>query len=85
MDLFLTNGTLSIPILIAFDEQWNELFRWGPRTQTARELVSAMKNAGNEKKEINEKLHTWYARDKGNDLVSEISEILRTQLAQEIV
>ena len=27
MDLYLTNGTRSIPIFVAFDEKGNELFR----------------------------------------------------------
>ena len=29
MDKYLTNGTRSIPKLIAFDEEENELFHWG--------------------------------------------------------
>ncbi len=32
MDLYLTNGGRAIPKLIVFDENDNELFRWGPQT-----------------------------------------------------
>jgi Sec-independent protein translocase protein TatA len=30
IDNFLTNGTRSIPKLVAFDKNGNELFQWGP-------------------------------------------------------
>jgi len=77
MDLFLTNGTRSIPILIAFDEEWNELFRWGSRPFGAKDLVEALKLNGISKKELNEKLHLWYAQNKGKDIINELNESLR--------
>jgi len=44
MDEYLTDGNLrSIPILIVFDYEGNELFRWGPRPKTADGLVSNSK------------------------------------------
>jgi hypothetical protein len=85
MDQYLTNGARSIPILIAFDEEWNEVFRWGSRPKTAVDLVSELKNSGLDKKQIDEKLHSWYALNKGKDLISEICEILRTQLTPEML
>ena len=39
IDQYLTNGTRSIPKLIAFDEEWNELFQWGPRPHAAVDLM----------------------------------------------
>ena len=39
MDLFLTNGGRSIPKLIALDKDLNILFTWGPRPQTATNMV----------------------------------------------
>jgi hypothetical protein len=85
MDQYLTNGARSIPILVAFDEEWNEVFRWGSRPKTAVDLVSDLKNSGMDKKQIDEKLHSWYALNKGKDLISEICEILRTQLTPEML
>ena len=49
MDLYLTNGTRSIPILVAFDQNGVELFRWGPRPQEAKDLFADLKSQGIEK------------------------------------
>ena len=40
MDLYLTNGKRSIPRLIVFDENDNELFVWGPRPVEAQNLFT---------------------------------------------
>jgi hypothetical protein len=41
IDHYLTNGqSRSIPILVAFDLDGNELFKWGPRPLTAKILVT---------------------------------------------
>lgn len=80
MDNYLTNGNRSIPKLIAFDEEGNELFQWGPRPQAAQQLVKQMINEGIEKKERNEKLHLWYGRNRGKDIEKEFIEILKNVL-----
>jgi hypothetical protein len=77
MDLYLTNGTRSIPILIAFNENGEELFRWGPRPQQARKLFADLKAQGFEKDYILEKLHLWYGRNKGKDIETEMLEMLK--------
>lgn len=84
MDLYLTNGARSIPILVAFDKEWNELFRWGSRPSAAKEVVLKAKSEGADKDAVQEKLHTWYANNKGNDITSEFVDILRTILTTEI-
>ncbi len=71
MDLYLTNGTRSIPILVTFDENGEELFRWGPRPQEAKDLFADLKAQGFEKSYILEKLHLWYGRNRGKNLESE--------------
>ncbi|MDP3682942.1 MAG: thioredoxin family protein [Ignavibacteria bacterium] len=76
MDLFLTNGTRSIPILISFDENGNEIFRWGPRPKEAQQLVTRLKSEGMEHDAFVEQLHLWYARNKGVALVSELKTLL---------
>ena len=78
MDLYLTNGTRSIPKLVAFDENGNELFRWGARPAKAQELVNELKSKGFSKDEYIEKLHLWYAKDKGQELEKEFIQILES-------
>jgi hypothetical protein len=77
MDQYLTNGARSIPILVTFDESGNELFRWGARPKAAQELVSVLKEQGFEKKHYLEKLHSWYARNKGADIEKEMVLLIK--------
>lgn len=77
MDLYLTNGTRSIPILAAFDEAGNELFKWGPRPKEAAELVKNAKAAGDPKPVFLEKLHLWYGKNRGAALEMEILNLLK--------
>jgi Thioredoxin len=77
IDHYLTNGkSRSIPILVAFDLEGAELFKWGPRPETAKTLVANLKSMGFSKEEFNTKLHLWYGRNKGKDLESEIIQLL---------
>ncbi len=77
MDLYLTNGkSRSIPKLIAFDENGNELFQWGPRPKLAQEVVDKAINSGLDKNAYLEKLHSWYSEDKGRTLEKEFSILL---------
>lgn len=76
MDLYLTNGTRSIPKLVAFDKEGNELFAWGPRPKAAQLLMNQWKSEGIVKPELYEKLHLWYGRNRGRDVEAELIEIL---------
>ena len=80
MDLYLTNGTRSIPILVSFDDSGNEIFRWGPRPQEGKKLFADLKAQGLDKSIILEKLHLWYGRNRGSALESEIKELLKMNL-----
>lgn len=74
MDLYLTSGKArSIPKLVAFDENGNELFQWGPRPKAAQEVVDQAIKNGLDKNEYLEKLHIWYSEDKGRTLEKEFS------------
>jgi hypothetical protein len=77
MDNYLTNGTRSIPKLVVFDDDGNELLQWGARPKAAQELVSDLKAQGYEKKYFLEKLHSWYARNRGADIEREILLLLK--------
>lgn len=76
MDLYLTDGTKSIPKLITFDEDGNELFIWGPRPKEAQKLIKKWKSEGIVKPKLYENLHLWYGRNRGKELEKEFVEIL---------
>ncbi len=77
MDQYQTNGTRSIPKLVAFDVEGNELFVWGPRPKEAQKLLTQWKSEGIVKPELYEKLHLWYGRNRGKELEIELMEILK--------
>ena len=83
MDLYLTNGTRSIPIFIAYNENGKELFKWGPRPQEAKQLFTDLKAQGLEKPAILEKLHLWYGRNRGKNLEIELMEAIRNTLVSD--
>lgn len=79
MNLFLTNGSKSIPKLIAIDKDKLEvLFTYGPRPSAASIIVE------NEKKEngilslkFKQELQMWYNKDKGKTTVADIIELMQ--------
>ena len=60
MDRYLTSGARSIPKLVAFAEDGEELFRWGPRPAEAQALRERLKAAGASGPEMTEALIGWY-------------------------
>jgi len=76
MDLYLTRGTRSIPKLVVFDPEGNELLTWGPRTKALQDLMNQWKSEGIVKPKLYEKLHYWYARNKGKEIEAEFIKIL---------
>lgn len=78
MDRYLTNGTRSVPKLIAFDEQDNELFTWGPRPEEAM-VITRNWQANKDtitKEEFHVQLHGFYAKNKGVAVENEIVSLL---------
>jgi len=77
MDMYLNEyGNKSIPKLIAFDKDGNELFQWGPRPNEAAELISKLKSEGKTKDQFLVDLHLWYAKNKGKNLENEILDLI---------
>jgi hypothetical protein len=60
MDQYLTDNARSIPKLVAFSSNGEELFMWGPRPEPARLLRLRMKEAGADPKEMTAALVDWY-------------------------
>ncbi len=78
MNLYLTNGTKSIPILISFGENGKEIFSWGPRPKEAQQLVARLKSEGMEHDAFVEQLHLWYAKNKSAALEMELKKLLKS-------
>lgn len=82
MDQYLTNGSRSIPKLVAMDTAGDELFQWGPRPATAQELMMAWKQNpdGKDFDSFEKELHTWYTQNKGIELQQEIAALLPVKM-----
>jgi hypothetical protein len=77
MDEYLTNGGRSIPKLIAVDEDFNEIFTWGPRPEGAQLLLREYKaNPVKSYSEFSEDIQRWYIADKTASLQNELQELL---------
>jgi hypothetical protein len=71
MNQYLTNGSRSIPIIIALDENFNEIGHWGPRPSELQSWVMA--NRGTmPKTELYPQVRKWYARDRGETTLREV-------------
>jgi hypothetical protein len=79
MDRYLTNGSRSIPKLVALDQYETELFSWGPRPAPVQKLVTDWKanHAGRSYDDIKKEVHFWYSKDNGKTLEQEITALLQ--------
>lgn len=71
MDRYLTNGSRSIPIVIALDDEYRELGHWGPRPRELQAWVMANRLTV-PKAELYPKVRQWYARDHGETTLREV-------------
>jgi hypothetical protein len=78
MNAYLTNGSKSIPKLIAFDnDSKQELFTWGPRPAFFQDMVLQQKaNPKMSSEAFNEWLHREYTLDKSQKLQEEFQSLL---------
>lgn len=73
MNNFLTNGSKSIPIVVALDSDKNVLFKWGPRPSIATKIIEDYKSKnGCVDKEIKKDLQIWYNKNKGKNITEDI-------------
>ena len=83
MDAYLTNGARSIPKLVAFTEDLKvELFTWGPKPLY---LMNRHKEYKHDSKGLSysgflEEIHLWYAKNKNQDLETELFPLIRASL-----
>ncbi|MFT5847046.1 MAG: hypothetical protein ACJARX_000328 [Psychroserpens sp.] len=78
MDQFLTNGGRSIAKLIMIDKATGDVLNtFGPRPSEATKLVMDYKEAhGAITPEFKEDLQAWYNKDKGQNVMTDVLEIL---------
>jgi hypothetical protein len=78
---YLTNGSQSIPILVARDCVGNDLFVWGPRPSACQKLHTELKNNNTSIEELKKTLQFWYNKDKGYSIQLEIEELLHKTIS----
>jgi hypothetical protein len=77
MNQFLTNGSMSIPKLIAIDEEEVVVATWGPRSINATKLVEAYKEEhGKLSPEFKQDLQVFYNKDKGQSVLEDLLRLL---------
>ncbi len=78
MENYLTNGAKSIPIFVAYDDEFTPVQHWGPRPKPAQDLVMSNKvNPQMSYEDFAISLQKWYQEDKTETLQKEITEYLR--------
>ncbi len=79
MNFFLSGGSQSIPIVIVLDENNNVITHWGPRANYPTQLLKEHKDKaeGFDKELFYKDLQTYYAKNKGRDLIEELIEKIK--------
>jgi hypothetical protein len=77
MDMYLTNGSLSIPIVVVMDGDFSAVGRWGPRPADLQKFVIREKEKGDRPAlEIYKDTRRWYAKDRGRTTLREMLAIM---------
>ncbi len=80
MDQYLTNGSRSIPKLVAFTEDGEEIFDWGPRPAAAAALRENLIAEGAEGRDVVEPLIAWYEEGGYQDVEEELLTLLKASV-----
>lgn len=77
MEDFLTNGTQSIPKVIILDKENNVTNTFGPRSNTATQMVvNYKKEHGKIDATFKKELQKWYNKDKGKSIINDLLALL---------
>jgi hypothetical protein len=77
MDAHLTNGrSRSIPVVIVYDENFNEVGWWGPRPSEIQDWVMH-EGLAVPSPERYKTVRRWYAKDRGHTTLQELLDVLR--------
>ncbi|MGQ0643343.1 MAG: thioredoxin family protein [Gemmatimonadaceae bacterium] len=77
MNAHLTGQSRSIPIVIALDSDYVEYGWWGPRPLSLQErAMGEWRTLAKDERRL--LMRTWYARDRGRQIVDELLQLLET-------
>lgn len=77
MDMYLTNGGRSIPVMVRLSaNDWSEKCAWGPRPKPAQEIFMQGKSGEKTKEEVAKQLQLFYGRDRGKTIMEEFKAFL---------
>lgn len=78
MDRFLTNNARSIPKLLVWDRDREEVIAtWGPRPSIATQMVNDYKQEhGSLTPEFKKDLQVWYNKDKSQNIIDDLSDLI---------
>ena len=78
MENYKTNGSISIPIIVAVSEEGEELFTFGPRPAYGMELLAQFKNNPDiySSEEFHVDLQVYYKKNKGEDIVHGVLDLI---------
>ena len=78
MNLYLTNGSKSIPKILIVDNQNNVVNSWGPRPSIASKMVLDYKEQnGSLDVDFKKNLQIWYNKDKGSNTQEDLLKLLK--------
>ena len=78
MDQYLTNEARSIPKLVIFSVDGEELGQWGPRPSTLHALRTDLKDSGEQGNIISQKSVEWYEAGGWQEVDTELANMLAT-------
>jgi hypothetical protein len=77
MNAHLTGVSKSIPVVIVYDDVFNEIGWWGPRPRDLQKWVLT-EGLALPKPDRYRHIRSWYARDRGASIVSELLSIIES-------
>lgn len=77
IDSYLTNGTKSIPLLIA-RKNGEDIFCWGARPKPCQEFIDELKKSNPTFDQLKENIQKWYNEDKGTEIQNEICSLVKS-------
>ncbi len=85
MNLFLTNGSRSIPKVVVLNSETEEVIgSWGPRPEPARKMIADYKaEHGVVDEPIKIELQKWYLKDKGETTQRELLALIEQNVLVE--
>ncbi len=76
LDRYLTNGSRSIPKLVAFDEEGDPRMIWGPQPDAIRIIRRDLMDGGAEGSVVSSTTVDWYAQEGWLEVERELTELM---------